>query len=135
MNITHEFSVRRRRALMALCGLGAATAWPVHAKTAFPSRVVRIVPFGSAGSPIDTIARIYAEKLQPRWSQAFIVDAKPGASGIIAADSVAKSPADAAKLLAVGEAKPRAGLDPAEVAAFTLVAGTLLNLDETLTRN
>jgi hypothetical protein len=47
----------------------------------------------------------------------------------------AKSPADAAKLLAVGEAKPRAGLNPAEVAAFTLVAGTLLNLDETLTRN
>ena len=61
---------------------------------AFPNRVIRIVPFGTAGGPIDTIARVYAEKLQARWGQSAIVEAKPGASGIIAADYVAKAAPD-----------------------------------------
>lgn len=60
----------------------------------FPSKVIRIVPFGTGGGPIDTLARVYAEKLQQRWGQPVIVDAKPGASGIIAADFVAKSAPD-----------------------------------------
>ncbi len=60
----------------------------------FPSKVIRIVPFGTGGGPIDTLARVYAEKLQQRWGQPVIVDAKPGASGIIAADFVAKAPPD-----------------------------------------
>lgn len=96
---------RRRSALRALaavsagsCGLAGgaleATAQPAAAAGGFPSRVVRIVPFGAAGGPIDTLARAYAERLAQRWGQSVIVDAKPGASGIIAADFVAKAPAD-----------------------------------------
>jgi tripartite-type tricarboxylate transporter receptor subunit TctC len=60
----------------------------------FPSKVIRIVPFGTAGGPIDVLARVYGEKLQQRWGQPVVVDAKAGASGIIAADFVAKSAAD-----------------------------------------
>ncbi len=60
----------------------------------FPNRVVRIVPFGTAGGPIDVLARVYGEKLQQRWGQSVIVDAKPGASGVIAADFVAKAAPD-----------------------------------------
>jgi mono/diheme cytochrome c family protein len=41
----------------------------------------------------------------------------------------------AAQVLANGESKPAAGLPPVEVAAWTLVANLLLNLDETVTRN
>ena len=47
----------------------------------------------------------------------------------------ANAPADAAKLLAVGDRKPNPKLKADEVAAYALVAGMLLNLDETLTRN
>ena len=65
-----------------------------QAPPSFPSRVIRIVPFGTAGGPIDTLARIYGEKLQQRWGQPVIVDARPGASGIIAADYVAKAAPD-----------------------------------------
>jgi tripartite-type tricarboxylate transporter receptor subunit TctC len=65
-----------------------------HAQDTFPNRVIRIVPFGSAGGPIDTIARIFADKLRERWGQAVIVEAKPGASGILAADAVAKAEPD-----------------------------------------
>jgi hypothetical protein len=47
----------------------------------------------------------------------------------------AKSAADAKKLLGVGDAKANPDLPSEEVAAYALVASTLLNLDETLTRN
>jgi hypothetical protein len=40
----------------------------------------------------------------------------------------------AAKLLAVGESPRDRGLDPAQVAAWTTVASTILNLDETITK-
>ncbi len=41
----------------------------------------------------------------------------------------------AKKLLQVGESKPDAKLDPAELAAWTLVTSTILNMDETITKN
>jgi tripartite-type tricarboxylate transporter receptor subunit TctC len=76
--------------------LGILGTTPIWAQTgpSFPNRPIKIVPFGTAGGPIDTLARIYGEKLQQRWGQPVVVDAKPGASGIIAADFVAKAPGD-----------------------------------------
>jgi tripartite-type tricarboxylate transporter receptor subunit TctC len=86
----------RRRALGHLAGVAGLAALPAFAQqpSAFPTKVIRIVPFGTAGGPIDTLARVYADKLQARWGQSVIVDAKPGASGVIAADFVAKAPPD-----------------------------------------
>lgn len=82
-----------RRSFVAALAVMAAS--PLRAQTPpFPSRLIRIVPFGTGGGPIDTIARVYAEKLAARWGQTVIVEPKPGASGIVAADSVAKSPPD-----------------------------------------
>jgi mono/diheme cytochrome c family protein len=43
--------------------------------------------------------------------------------------------ASAGKLVRTGESKPAAGLDDAELAAYTLIANTILNLDETISRN
>ncbi|MEO7643316.1 MAG: tripartite tricarboxylate transporter substrate-binding protein, partial [Ramlibacter sp.] len=86
----------RRRFLAGALGL-AATPLFAQAPTpagSFPNKVIRIVPFGTGGGPIDTLARAYADKLQQRWGQSVIVDAKPGASGIIAADFVAKAVPD-----------------------------------------
>jgi len=83
----------RRQFIAASLGLAAAPLW-AQAPAPFPTKVVRIVPFGTGGGPIDTLARAYADKLQQRWNQSVIVDAKPGASGIIAADFVAKSAPD-----------------------------------------
>ena len=65
----------------------------------FPGKPVRIVPFGTAGGPVDTLARLYAEKLRERWKQPVIVEAKPGASGTLAADFVAKAPPDGTTFL------------------------------------
>ncbi|MBK7654218.1 MAG: tripartite tricarboxylate transporter substrate binding protein [Betaproteobacteria bacterium] len=82
--------------LASLSALPAFTPLAAHAQgtAPFPNRVIRIVPFGTGGGPIDTMARAFADKLQQRWGQSVIVDAKPGASGIIAADFVAKAAPD-----------------------------------------
>src|SRR5688572_31500488 len=92
--------IDRRAALGRVGGvllvLGAAR---VSADDSFPSKPIRIVPFGTAGGPIDSIARIYGEALKQRWNQSIVVDAKPGASGIVATDFVAKAPADGYTLL------------------------------------
>ena len=92
------FSARRRACLALLCTCALASySSPSRSQQtapAFPSKVIRIVPFGTAGGPIDVIARVYAEKLQQRWGQSVIVEAKPGASGILAADAVAKAAPD-----------------------------------------
>lgn len=85
----------RLAALFLSLTLVAATA---GAQT-FPGKPVRIVPFGTAGGPVDTIARMYAERLRERWKQPVVVEPKPGASGTLAADAVAKAPPDGTTFL------------------------------------
>src|SRR5258708_3088239 len=59
-----------------------------------PKRPVRIVgPFPPAAGP-DIVARLLAPRLQARWDQPFFVENKPGASGTIGTEFVAKSPPD-----------------------------------------
>jgi tripartite-type tricarboxylate transporter receptor subunit TctC len=78
--------------------LGAAAAGlaagPLFAQGQFPTRPVRIVPFGTAGGPIDTLARVYGDKLTARWNQPSVIEPRPGAAGILAADLVAKAAPD-----------------------------------------
>jgi len=60
----------------------------------WPTKTVRIVvPFGAGATP-DTIARMIADKLQPKLGQSFIVENKPGASGMIGTDVVSKAEPD-----------------------------------------
>jgi hypothetical protein len=47
----------------------------------------------------------------------------------------AAAPAEAKKLISFGESKPSDKLDPCELAAYTMVANVLLNLDEAITKN
>lgn len=82
-------------ALWALAG----GAWAQNPAPAYPSKPVRIIVGFPPGQATDTIARILAEKLTARLGQPFIVDNKPGASGIIGSDIALKSPADGYTLL------------------------------------
>jgi tripartite-type tricarboxylate transporter receptor subunit TctC len=60
----------------------------------WPTKPVRIVvPFG-AGSTPDVVARLLADQLQKKLSQPFVIDNKPGASGNIGTDAVAKAAPD-----------------------------------------
>ena len=90
----------RIRSLTALT-LGAGTllaAAAVPAQT-FPTKPVRLVAPFTAGGPVDITARILAQKLTDAWGQQVIVENRTGASGMIGAELVAKSPPDGYTLL------------------------------------
>jgi tripartite-type tricarboxylate transporter receptor subunit TctC len=73
-------------AVLLLVAPAAAQDWP--------SKPVRIVvPFG-AGSTPDVVARLIADHLQKKLGQTFVIDNKPGASGNIGTDAVAKAAPD-----------------------------------------
>jgi tripartite-type tricarboxylate transporter receptor subunit TctC len=83
-----------RRTLLALASLGAVTlAHPVRAQ-AWPTHAVKIVVPAPAGSSLDIVARLLADKLKDRWGQPVLVDNKPGAGGMLGVDVAAKAPPD-----------------------------------------
>lgn len=65
----------------------------------FPAKPIRLVVGYSAGGGNDLIARIVAAKLQEKFGQPIVVDNKPGAASIVAAELVAKAQPDGYTLL------------------------------------
>ncbi len=77
----------------------------------FPSRPVKITAPYSAGAAPAVFTRSVAEKLSKLWGQPVIVDAKPGASGFIAIETVKNAAPDGHELLVVSDA--HVGINPA----------------------
>ena len=75
--------------------------WPVQtlAQANWPNKPVKVVVAGPAGSGTDILARIFTDHLAKTFGQAFVVDNKVGANGLIATDAVAKSSNDGYTLL------------------------------------
>jgi tripartite-type tricarboxylate transporter receptor subunit TctC len=73
---------------------------PAHALSqAFPAKPIRIVVPFSAGGPTDITARLIGPRMTELLGQPIVVDNRAGATGIIGAELVAKSPADGYTLL------------------------------------
>ncbi|MES2946723.1 MAG: tripartite tricarboxylate transporter substrate binding protein [Pseudomonadota bacterium] len=84
--------------LLASASLGLSGRAMAQANT-YPDRPVRVLQGFPAGGNADMVARIVSVELGKTLGQPFVVDAKPGAGGMIAADAVAKSKADGLTLL------------------------------------
>lgn len=72
-------------------GAAAAQGWP--------ERPVRIIVPYAAGGGTDTVARVLAQKLADQFGQRFFVENRPGASGMVGAQAVAKADPDGYTLL------------------------------------
>jgi len=80
--------------VLALPGISAAQTYPNR-----PLRIILALPAG--GAP-DVVARILGNKLSEQLGQSVIVDARPGGSGVIAAEITKNAPADGYTLLLAG---------------------------------
>src|SRR5436305_10468908 len=90
--------IRLRVALALVCSVAIPHAFAQGAKD-YPDKPVRwVVPF-TPGASNDVIARLIAVKLHDAWGQQFIIDNRPGAGGLIGADTVAKAAPDGYTLL------------------------------------
>jgi tripartite-type tricarboxylate transporter receptor subunit TctC len=82
-------------ALLVAATLGSAQAQD------FPARPIKIIAPQAAGGPNDVLGRVLADKMKDTLKQTIVVDNKPGAGGMLAAEFVAKSPADGYTLLLI----------------------------------
>ncbi len=104
-NVTGNAKVMKRQTLTAICTVGCVmalvTAPTLGAKAdpSFPSRMVTIVVPFPAGGTADLLPRLVAEQMRPSLGQAVIIENKPGASGNIGTEGVARSTPDGYTLI------------------------------------
>ncbi len=87
-----------RRAILALATAALFCPAIASAQT-YPTRPVTIIVPLAAGSGMDALVRIYAEKLQTKLGQPVVVENRPGAALMLAASTVAKAEPDGYTLL------------------------------------
>ena len=80
---------------LLLMGIAGGQAW----SQTYPVKPVRVFVGYSPGGSVDTVGRIFAQKLTGELGQQFVVENRPGAASNIAGDLVAKSPPDGYMLL------------------------------------
>ena len=88
---------QRRILLLAASLLTTSTvALPTlaHAEGVYPNKPIRfVVPYSAGGLP-DIVARIFAQRLSDKLGQSVVVDNRPGANGVVAAQALATAPKD-----------------------------------------
>jgi tripartite-type tricarboxylate transporter receptor subunit TctC len=80
---------------LALC----FAAGPARAQSVFPDRPIKMVVGFAAGGSTDVAARIVAQKMSQILDQSVVVENRTGASGLLAAEDVVKSPPDGYTLM------------------------------------
>jgi len=116
--------------LIAAAVLLAVTPVPAGAQDSYPSHAVRIIVPYAPGGIADVLARLLGEKLTAKWGKVFIVENRPGASGNIGAEAVARAAPDGYTLLvspppplAVNQSLfPKLSYDPGTFVPVTVIA-------------
>ena len=71
--------------------LAAVLSSSAFAQQKYPVRAVRVVLPFAAGSAVDVLARLYAQRMSENWGQQVIVDNRTGANGIIGMEAIARA--------------------------------------------
>ena len=93
------FSVFWSRCAISLAALLLVTVADAHAQSTYPTKPVRLVLGFPAGTNVDVLARPIAQRMSEIVGHPVIVDNRPGATGLIANEFVAKAPPDGYTLL------------------------------------
>ncbi len=89
--------------LFALCALFAGASGPARAQP-YPAKPIRIVVPYPAGGGIDVLSRLIGARLAQRFNQSVVIENKPGAGTIVAAESVARATPDGHTLMVTTDA-------------------------------
>ncbi len=89
--------------LFALCALFAGASGPAQAQP-YPAKPVRIIVPYPAGGGIDVLSRLVGARLAQRFNQPVVIENKPGAGTIVAAESVARAAPDGHTLMVTTDA-------------------------------
>ncbi len=116
--------------LIAAAALFTVTSLPTGAQDNYPNHPVRIIVPYAAGGIAGVLAHLLGEKLTAKWGQAFIVESRPGASGNIGAEAVARAAPDGYTLLvspppplAINQSLfPKLSYDPSAFVPVTVIA-------------
>jgi tripartite-type tricarboxylate transporter receptor subunit TctC len=123
--------VRLRRILAGVALAFAALVSPAQAQESYPVKPIRLVVGFPPGGGMDLSARVYAAKLQEPLGTPIVVENRPGGTGILAGEAVAKAAPDGYTLLVGASGQmtinpvilPRHPYDPVrDFAAITTLA-------------
>lgn len=90
------YTTARRKVLLAGLMVAGTLVAPLMAQAqgAYPNKPIKfVVPYSPGGLP-DTVARIFAQRLGEKLGQSVVVDNRPGANGVVAAQALATAPKD-----------------------------------------
>lgn len=118
----------RLQAVIAAIGLALAPAAPSLAQS-YPAHPIHLIVAFAPGGPVDVVARLVADKLPEILGEAVVVENRPSSTGNLAAQVVAKAPADGYTILATSSAfavnvslSSNAGYDPGDFAPIIQAA-------------
>jgi tripartite-type tricarboxylate transporter receptor subunit TctC len=95
-------TLERRQFLSLVAGMALSPIVAQRAMAqAYPTRPVRWIVGGTAGSPTDTYARLLGQWLSERLGQPFVIENRPGSGGNIGTAAVVRAPVDGYTLLLV----------------------------------
>jgi tripartite-type tricarboxylate transporter receptor subunit TctC len=92
------------RILVFSIAAAAASAFGSACAQSYPAKPIRFIVSNAAGGAPDTMSRLFADRLSPALGQPIIVENRPAAGGMVAADNVSKAAPDGYMLLTGGTA-------------------------------
>src|SRR5262245_34196884 len=114
--ISRPFTIAAAAVLLATVAAGAVET--------YPTRTVRLLCWTSAGSPLDVMMRQLGKQLGEIYGQNFVVDNRPGGSGVVAMAALINQPADGYNILSTTSSMSFTmanGRIPYEPANFTIL--------------